>query len=148
MIAQDNKPTKKPIVITWKLAIVVVGSVIVLGFCCCSGVLFMVLNDLDTSVSEADFATNQERIDHINGVLPITLPNSVTVVRFHLEGFQDWFLDFEGTIPAADIDAFISTLPPLDEDEPDHFKEQVGPDYIDIQIDRDAETIRIEFFET
>lgn len=139
----------KPIM--WVLAI---GSILaILTVCCCvgGGVIWLITaNPLfeSTVITDKDFPTNAERLNYVNGLLPVTLPHTTSVTSFHSEGWQDWMLDFEGTIPQADIDPFIQSLPPLDQPAPDKYEGAVGSEYIEIEINRATGSIRIHFFQT
>lgn len=112
-------------------------------------VYFFISNPLfeTTVITEADFNSNTERLEYINSTLPITLPQSTIVKTFHHEGWQDWTLKFEGTIPFADFDPFIQSLPPLDQEHPDTFEGSIGADYIEIEIDQQTGDIRIEYYD-
>lgn len=136
------------------LIIWVISAALLAGFVgalalVCSGMVAFLMNPFPgTDLKHTDFATNQEQIDVLNQILPITLPNSTTVKSFHFTKGIDYHLDFNGTLPIDEVDSFIRSLPTLEEIGKDHFKGSIDYVYIEIQIDRDSGEIVIECFTT
>lgn len=148
--SSNNQATKKKFVITWPIAIGIVALAI---FSCCGTGMLLLSNGIinpfpHTDFDHSEFSTNQERLDFINQTLPIDLPPSTKVSNFHVFGFQDWVIDFEGQIPITEIDAFIQSLPPLDQIGPDQFEGNILNEWIEIRIDRTTGDITIHWFDT
>lgn len=127
---------------------VVIACCTIFGCIGCLGIVFFGDGlSFGSSNTEADYPTNQARLDYLNQVLPFTLPANTKVMRFRLEGFQDWFLDADLRIPPADIKAFLDNIPGLESGLPDQYEAQFGPDQLDLDINPDTGDIHLEYIE-
>lgn len=145
-VSQPQSPPKKHRTIFWVLLTAATAAILLF---ICSGLIFAA-SQMDwlpgSVVTEADFNTNQERLNFINQTLPVSLPTTSVINQFHYESFTDYNINLEATIPLPDVIPFIQSLPPLDQPIPNTFEGDIGPNWIKIEIDPTTGTVHIEYF--
>ena len=129
------------------LAAIIVAGCLAAG---CIGTISIALffSAMTATMTQADFMTDAQRIQHLNSVLPITIPTNATAVKYTQQGLQDRHIDAEFIIPVNEIDLFQKGLPPLDVTAPDHYEGKVGFTHLTIEFDRSTGRVHLVWFET
>lgn len=134
----------------------IIGGVIAIAtLSCCFGVPIAFISiggaffsGFGNVVTHEDYPTNKERIEYLENMLSVSFPEGTQVVRFHLEGFQDYQCEAVLIVPVNSMAEFLDGFPNLDNPQPGILEGSVGADYLSIQFNEETGEVIIEYVDT
>ena len=68
------------------------------------------LSEWGTSISESDFASNEDRLSFVNQHLPISLPQDSKITSIKYDSWQDWNLESVIETPKTSASEFLAEI--------------------------------------
>ncbi|MBN2211175.1 MAG: hypothetical protein JW709_07240 [Sedimentisphaerales bacterium] len=73
-------------------------------------ITFLTIEPPGTSLTEASFATDEDRRVFIDDCTPFPIPSDISNIRMKYDSWLDWTLDARFTLPADQTEAFLTSL--------------------------------------